>query len=201
MLPRSRFSYLLIFLFVFQSCCRPEPDRYYDIAEVDLAFVPYDSSSTFRLQDSLGRAVNFFSVETHSLRYEYVDDCAECCDDNYGQVYSLQFRGDNPAVSIHVILSQLGFGGNPYKPTLEFWLHPESKFQIVLDGSDCPIYGGFGCHDSLRINGHLYEHVMEMVPSYNHYNDSTSVGRLWYTKSHSILKYKTLDGQTWEVMP
>lgn len=199
MTSRTLLSPILLIIIGFSACCRA-PKTYYDVPASAYTYVP-DSHATFQLQDSLGQAINSFIVESHSRQYYLLENCAECCTNDYGQSYTLRFRGDNPAVSIDFILSQEGYNGSANATVLDISMPLRSVFELVLDESACGVAGALTCHDSLTVNGQQFLQVVEMVPTYNYSADSTAVNRLWYNKSRGLLKYTTLDGQVWEVMP
>jgi hypothetical protein len=189
---------LLSLILLAQACRRCTIDYYHVVPPEGYAFVPYDSTSTFVLEDSLGNR-NTFRVESEPMEFQFIDECAECCINDYAQHRAWVFRGDNPALSITVTLIREGNDTQEYAPYMQITMVQGSRFEMFTEASGC---FSRPCEDTLTIHGQLYENVFALGNhSHVHPIDSSRAEFLWYNASHGILRYTTLDGHTWELVP
>lgn len=194
---------LVLALFLFPSllltlnaCCDGEGDRYYPIPPQLDACLPYGEGSTFAMRDSAG-TTSTFSVSSYFHDWVWIEDCAECCNNDYGEVRALTFRADNSSMELHASLST-----NEYNEVTQTTLYlgggPQSEMRLDLDGQDC-LYGTT-CHDSLQISGQTYLDVFQ-VPNNWHDTSATIVKYVWYNFADGFLKYELWGGETWELVP
>jgi hypothetical protein len=192
---------LLLALLLLQACCR-RPTQFYTIPASAYSYIPYDSTSSFRLQDTLGHVNNF--VFEQIKRDDQVDiTCFECCGSAFDQQYEIIFRGDNPAVAMSIGLLR-GLGGEIiYDTHVMTWaMSPSDAFIIPLNDPNCPNDPTVQCLDSLAVGGQVYHDVLEFGNrSYVSSADSITAKLVWYSKTVGLLKMQMMNGKTWELMP
>lgn len=178
------------------SCCKQTTVHYYLPANA-YSYLPYDSTSSFSMMDSAGTVLHYTLSRLFREDMDY--GCFECCEDVYGEEYTLSFACDSSALALKVSLMQgIDNAQGPTPPLLSLAVGNRVSSSIPVDADPCTAQA-VPCLDSMALQGQVYRDVYEItVPGSG---SGAAVKTIWYNATQGFLKFQYFNGAYWELIP
>ncbi|MEY3443354.1 MAG: hypothetical protein RLZZ519_1635 [Bacteroidota bacterium] len=201
-LQRLGFAALLLLMAVnFQGCCTKAVEYHYKIAEAAYGFLPYDVNSEFRMKHSSG-AVDHFTMVEHRDEEFWIENCGDCCMNEFGEYFGFQFEGDSSKQRLRIGLEDDGPETSENTTKVKIITAYRGYFEFGAENDPCPSPSGMlTCIDSLEIQGATYFHVYKLLPHSGSATSGLDSDTVWYNAHDGLLKIRQFNGETWELLP
>lgn len=211
-MKRNHFLLFATFLLlsVLAGCCFERKEIHYEIPPYAYSLIPYDTGSTFRMRDTAG-TVTTFEYASASLEDWSRGTCARCCEEAFVQEFRFRMQGGSPPMELEFGLLQDGDGGQSvHDPTLfQLTFNNGAQFnwtRCFIDfGGECntdPLVG-VACLFNHEVAGVMYDtlyHFDRPLFVRDILNDN-DVNAMWYSTDAGLVKYTTVSGNVWELVP
>ncbi len=199
---RARFAlFLFLAMAIISSCCTKPDIFHYKIAETAFGFLPYDVNSSFSMKHSSG-AVDHFTMIAHQDEEFWIEGCADCCMEEYGEYFGFQFEGDSSKQRLKIGLTDYGPETSNISTKIEIFTAYQGYFHFGAEYDPCPSPSGMvSCVDSLEIQGATYHYVYKLLPQWGSATSDLDSDTVWYNADFGILKLHQYNGDTWELLP
>ncbi len=193
--------FLLFFLLgnLLGSCCNEEPEEKekHGLSGEELKMIPYGLNGQIPFKHSGGHEFEFM-VTQNTLKWEKIYDECEwtCCGQDYisYQVKTTVLECPYPNLRLEWNMQALPYmsATGYYQKAIEFNINQRHYLAIGYKApgqfiSDSTSY----FHDSLQLNGHIYENVIEKTFGFHTFLDDTSVQKfesIFYNQNKGLLQ-------------
>lgn len=199
-----------LFVMVLAGCCFDRRENHYQIPPFAYSMIPYDMGTTLRMRDASG-AIATFEFVSASLEDADAVSCGRCCEDNIPQLFRLTMRGGDPVMDVEFSLLQEGMDGQKvHDPTVfQVTFNSTSRFSwtryLSDPGSDCRDEQGNGmsCLYNYEAGGVVYDTLFQFLwpdPTVAVFGQD-DVAAMWYSTEAGLVRFLTVEGNVWELIP